>query len=302
MSKTCKLKVASTVTVVILLFVFPLRTDGQDLPTRAFDIRNGSVRMQGGLIGSRDEIGLFMVLANKTQRTIWAEVEFRLSPSGKLLQGFEKLKKGKTQMYRWTISEVIWDTEYPFTVSVFEDKKRKKPLGTEESSFFFEGDEGEQFESLRGELQPNQATVINGFRELTSSSLTAEVKGTAADNRLQEDITRTLFAEESKLHKECEHKVIRAEPYLESDRSIIADGIGREAPELERGLRAKNAMWVEKWFVQSCKTVNIYEVLLLMEAGSKTTIMVQKLDSAMLYESYDGRPLYKSEPDDSASE
>ncbi len=183
-------------------------------------------------------------------------------------------------MYQWPIPMINWDTEYQFVVSVFEDRRRRRPLGTEESYFFFEGDEDrEVFEERRGNLPPGQAMAINGFRELTIPSLTADVPGTVAERLLQADITTRLFAEESKLHKECVHEVLEAEPYGESVRSIIAAEMGGEAQELEGRLRANGGMFVEKWFVQSCDAVNEYEVLLL-RSGSGTDIIVKKLDSA----------------------
>ena len=100
-----------------------------------------------------------------------------------------------------------------------------------------------------------------------------------AEPLLQADITTRLFAEESKLHKKCVHDVLEAEPYGESDQSIIAAEMGGEAQELEGRLRANGGMFVEKWFVQSCDAVNVYEVLLLI-SGSGTDIIVKKLDSA----------------------
>ncbi len=104
------------------------------------------------------------------------------------------------------------------------------------------------------------------------------VPGTATDLLLQADITRKLFSEESKLHKECEHDVLKAEPYRRNDRSIISAEMGGEAQELEKRLRAKGDMLVEKWFLQSCDAMNVYEVLLL-RSGTGTDIMVKKLDS-----------------------
>lgn len=265
--------------IVASLFVSAHTAHGQTLPSRAFDVKSGSVQIQGGLLGLRNEVLLFMVLENDTQQTVWAEVEFRQPGTGELLQGFERITKGDTTMYRWQVPKITWDTEYPFTISVFEDKKRKRPLGTEESYFFFEGDEDrEVFEDLRRELPPGQATAINGFRELTTPSLTADVPGTAAESLLQADITRKLFAEESKLHKECEHDVLKAEPYRRNDRSIIAAEMDGEAQEFEERLRAKGDMLVEKWFLQSCDAVNVYEVLLL-RSGTGTDIIVRKLDS-----------------------
>jgi hypothetical protein len=70
---------------------------------------------------------------------------------------------------------------------------------------------------------------------------------------------------------------LKAEPYGESDRSIIAAEMGEESQELEGRLRAKDDMLIERWFVQSCDAVNVYEVLLL-RSGSGTDIMVKKLD------------------------
>ena len=55
--------------------------------------------------------------------------------------------------------------------------------------------------------------------------------------------------------------------------------MGKEGAELEQRLRAKDQMLIEKWFVKSCETVNMYEVLLVMSPESGTDIMVKKLES-----------------------
>jgi hypothetical protein len=106
---------------------------------------------------------------------------------------------------------------------------------------------------------------------------TTDVPGTATESVLQADITRLLFAEESKLHKECEHDVLKADAYKATEPSVIV--IEMEiSPALAKSLRAKDLMLVEKWFLKSCETVNIYEVL-LWKSGTGTDIMVKKLDS-----------------------
>ncbi len=280
-------KLTTTTSIVPLLLLVATSmasysAHGQALPSRAFEIESGSVEMQGGLLGSTDEVMLFMLVANTTGKTIWAEVAFRLPGSDKRLQDFIKIKSGRTQMYQWPVSKIAWDTEYPFTVSVFKDKKRNKPLGTEESFFFFEGGaDREVFEDSRVNLQPNQASAINGFRELTIPSLSAQVPGTAADSTLKEDIIRRLFIEESKLHKECKHVVLKAEPYGENDRSLITAEMGAESQELEGRLRTKGDMWVEKWFVESCNMISIYEVLLFGSPADGTDIMVKKIVGAV---------------------
>ena len=251
---------------------------GQALPSRAFEIKSGSVEMQGGLLGFTDEVMLFMVIANRTGQTIWTEVAFRLPGSDKRLQEFKKIKSRRNQTYRWPLPKIAWDTEYPFTVSVFKDKKRKKPLGTEESFFFFEGDGDRRFfENSRRKLPPGRASAINGFRELTTPSLSAEVPGTAADSRLRAHITQRLFTEESKLHKECKHAVLKAEAYAENDRSIITAEMGKKAQEVEGRLRAKGDMFIEKWFVKSCNVTSTYEVLLTRSPAGGTDILVKKI-------------------------
>lgn len=278
--RSCPLAVASISAVVVSLFGISFSAQGQNLPARMFEVKSGSIQMQGGLLGLRDEVMLFMIIGNETGKTIWAEIEFRLPETGEPLREVEKIKRRNANMFQWPVSTVIWDTEYPFTVSVYADRKRNKLLGSEQSSFFFEGDEDrEVFEKLRARLPPGQATAINGFRELREPNLSAEVPGTAASSLLQRDITRRLFAESSKYHKECEHSVLKAEAYEAAKRSVIVSDMGEEGLELEQRLRAKDQMLIEKWFVKSCETVNMYEVLLVMSPESGTDIMVKKLES-----------------------
>lgn len=262
------------------LFVFPFGAFGQSLPSRMFAIKDGSVEMQGGLLGSQDDVMLFMVLTNKSEQTVWAAVEFHPPDSGTVMKGFEKIKEGEDKMFKWPLPKIAWDTEYTFSVSVSDDEERTKPLGEEKSFFFFEGGKDRAaFEGNRQKLQPGQAMVVNGFRELTKTSLTVKVAGTIADTQLQGDITQRLFAEESKSRKTCEHRVVKAEPYGKSDPSIIAAAMGGKALELEEKLRAKGDMIVEKWYVQSCETMTAYEVLML-KSGSGTDIMVKEVGPA----------------------
>lgn len=278
-SRSWPLAAVSISAVLVSLFGLPVSAQGQGLPSRAVEVEIGSVRIQGGLLGFRDEVNLFMVVENETGKTVWAEIEFRIPETGELLMDSEKIKKGDSNMFRWPVSTVFWDAEYPFTVSVYEDKKRKKLLGSEQSTYFFEGDEDrEVFEKLRGELPPGQATAINGFRELREPNLSAEVPGTAADSQLQRDITQELFYEASKYHKECEHRVLKAEAYEATEPSVIVSEMGEEGPGLAKRLRAKDEMFVEKWFLKSCETVYIYEVL-TWQSGTGTDIAVKKLGS-----------------------
>lgn len=253
----------------------------QRLPARAFDIEGGSVQMQGGLLASKQRVSLFLELTNEGKTAVWAEVEFQLPGTDRVSQEMKVVKPGGRQvMYQKPLEQVAWDTMYPFRVSVFSDEDRKKTLGAEAAYFFFEEKHQKQaFEELQEKLQPNQAAIVNGFRELTSTSLEAEVKGTRADPDLRRDIAWTLFKAESKSAKDCEHDILKAEAYDDTIKSVIAAKMGGKAQRLEEKLRSKGEMLVEKWWVQSCEAVSIYEVLLLKSPQGGTDIMVEELES-----------------------
>ncbi len=252
------------------------------LPARAFDIESGTVWVQGGVIfGPQDQVMLVMDLQNKTQRRIWAEVEFQLPETGEFVQAFEKVKGEDTTRYGWPIDSIAWNTEYPFRISVFDDRKRRTPIGTEESFYYFDEDEREWVEAGLQALRGEQVVLVVGFRELTLDGLTAEVPGSLAERGLRRDIVLSLFSEESKLHKECEHTALKAEQYGENDRSLITAEMGKEAQELEGRLRPRGDMFVEKWYVESCNMVSTYEVLLTRSPEGGTDIMVKKIVEAV---------------------
>jgi hypothetical protein len=275
--------IAPIAAVVVLLLGLSFSAHGQNFPSKLFEVKGGRIQIQGGLLGLRKQVMLFMVIGNETEKpTIWAEIEFRLPETGESLRKSEEIKKGDPKMFRWPVPKVIWDTEYPFTVSVYADNTRTELMGSEQSTFFFASDANRKaFEESRAGLQGGQASVYQGFRELLGESkLSAKVPGTVANSQLQRDITQRLFAEASKYHKECEHRVLKAEGYDAAERSIISSEMGGKALELEQRLRAKGQMWVEKWFVQSCETVNTYEVLQMESGtGTGTNFIVKKLES-----------------------
>lgn len=118
---------------------------------------------------------------------------------------------------------------------------------------------------------------MSGFRELTGISLESEVNGTSTDPELRRDIIWSIFKAESKSHKDCEHHILKAEAYADTAKSDVSVKMGIEAKQLEENLRSKGDLFIEKWWVQSCETVSIYEVLLLRSPRGGTDIMVKKL-------------------------
>jgi len=264
---------------------FAPKASGQ-LPARSFEIEGGSVQMQGGLMASKqrglfgranDEVFLFLELTNEGKTAAWAEVEFKPPGTDKVSRKMKLIEPGGPAWYFGNLTQVAWNTKYPFKVSVFSDEDRKKTLGVEAANFFFEEKEKKAFEISRETTDLNKAAIVVGFRELTNSSLRAEVKGTRTEPTLQQDVSWTLFKEESKSFKECEHRCLKAEAYG-ATKSEIVSKMGGEAQQLEERLRSKGKMIIEKWWVQSCDTVSIYEVLMVMAPEGGTNIMVERLE------------------------
>jgi hypothetical protein len=121
------------------------------------------------------------------------------------------------------------------------------------------------------DINSKQVVAEERFHEI-------DVPGTAANSQLQKDITQTLIEEASKNHGDCGHIVLKADAYKATEPSVIVIEMGGDAPALAKSLRAEDLMFVEKWFLKSCETVNIYEVL-LWKSGTGTDIMVKRLDT-----------------------
>lgn len=278
--------IRSVIFTVTVLLMYAQTAAGQGLPARAFDIEGGSVQMQGGILVSKqrgffgaikDEILFFLILKNEGKTAVWAEVEFQSPGTDKVSREMKMIKGDDQAMYKEAIKQVEWNVEYPFKVSIFSDEERKKMLGAEATYFYFEEKEKQAFEELKEKLKPNQAAVVGGFRELTGTSLESEVNGTSADPALRRDITWNIFKIESKSHKDCEHHILKAEVYDDTAKSDLVVKMGVEAQQLGEKLRSKGDMFIEKWWVKSCETVSIYEVLLLRSPQGGTDIMVKKL-------------------------
>ncbi len=137
-------------------------------PIRSFDIEGGSIKLGGGVLASTGfkarlmplagkgsiKTELLVLVMNRTPNTVWVEVECQLPEMRQSLKKFKKVKKGKSEGFKWGLKaeEIIWDAEYPFTVSVFADKKQKKALGSETSSFLFNDQSRTELDDARAVL------------------------------------------------------------------------------------------------------------------------------------------------------
>jgi len=267
------------IAALLVMALIPRPAVAQDFPAKSVDVAGGSLKMQGGVLGTKKEVLLFLIVINQTPQTIWVDVKFFVPGSDKPLTDLAKVGKGDGNMFKWSLGDVAWDTDYPFTVSVFEDKKRTKPRGELTEKFFFESaTDRKPFEDARGTLPPEGATAVDGFRIEKAEVTEAGIEGTSADATLQGDVSARISAEEAKEKKDCDHQVLRAEPYAPDEKSLVAAQMGDRGLEMEASLRAKGKMVVERWFVKSCADTSAYEVLIL-RSGDGTDIRVQRIEN-----------------------
>jgi hypothetical protein len=252
------------------------------LPARAFDIESGTVLMRGGILGTRKKYLLFMDLENMTDKRIWAEVSFRVPGSETPLRDFKKVNDGSTTRFSWAAPSDIWDLKYDVTISVFEDRRRKTPMGKKQSSYYFDENERADFEAQVWALESEQIFRLVGFRELLGlrdEMLMAEVPGTTAiGTTLRYDILTGLFAEESKVHEECKHVALKAERHGKDDGMAPDADMEIEYEKLESDMPSSEQLIVERWFVQSCEAVSEYEVRLVKSRRGRTDILYRKVD------------------------
>jgi hypothetical protein len=226
----------------------------------------------GGLIATdTQELQISVNLINKTEDKIWLKVEF-LKPSLSSACREEKMLGSRVaNLFRCPQESITSNQFYPIYISVFLDKNLSELVEKSGTSMRFSE---EVIEAINSKL------VVAGTRPSTTTNSTHEidVPGTAANAQLQNDITQKLIEEASKNHGDCGHIVLKADAYKATEPSVIVIEMGGDAPALAKSLRAKDLMFVEKWFLKSCETVNIYEVL-LWKSGTGTDIMVKRLDT-----------------------
>ena len=248
------------------------------VPVQLFAIEGGSIELRGGLFVfaelkfpgvMRKGFGLpenlsrsfLLIVTNTSTSTVWAEVELRVPGTGEVLKNVEKINSGKDGEYKWKLKEVVWDAQYPFTVSVFADKDRTKLLGSYTGSFSFEEKATKQvLEDYNGILwrfpvpsrwAATRATMshrqdrllIPGWKDeqaATKGGQSTEewVEGTGADTTLQADIKRMISTSESAFHPGCDLQVVKQ-------------------------VRSGNNPGIERWSVKSCEGITEYEVRMM---------------------------------------
>ena len=142
----------------------PVTPQGRPSPTKTIKVKSGSIKLEGGILVSKGtKTELLVQVTNRTSKTVWAEVEFQLPENRETLK--KKIKKGKTKKFKWEMKKekIRWDEEYPFTVSLFSDKKQKNLLSSNSYSFLFDG----QTQQALEEVRDGDRVIVSGWPTFT---------------------------------------------------------------------------------------------------------------------------------------
>ena len=243
------------------------------------EVGAGSVQLSGGLqvrlgvkglfLGpllsgtSRTKVEVYIQGNNRTGDTVWLDAEIRVPGEEKVLKELLEIKKGKRKWHAWEQKEVVWNVEYPVTVSVFADKERKKVLGAKTTSFVFDNSHKEALEHARAFVaeQVRQGmrltwATISGWRDEQAAAEGREsaeelVEGTLADAALQADVKKMISMSESALHPGCELQIVKQ-------------------------LRSSSKPGWERWSVKTCDVTSEYDVVMIPSPKGGTDVKVTK--------------------------
>ena len=116
--------------------------------------------------------------------------------------------------------------------------------------------------------------MINGWSEMPHPK--TDIPGTVADADLQAGIQFSLWKEESKKYRDCQHETLRAESVDDETSTGVTSSMDetgerdKAAPKLQNVLR-------EFWFIRSCDVTSKYEVLLAESSDGAAEIIVRKI-------------------------
>lgn len=259
-------------------------------PTRAISIEGGSVAVQAGVMGDparppfpfgkmKYPVRYFVNLLNETDRIIWYQIHwyFPHKSKDKLKQKsapVQMLDAGQQRRSWYAKFGIVADKEYPLKIIFSTDEEQKDILHTEETHMYFETSDinyfmasFDDFVSQRSRSLP----MIFGWLEMPAPE--ADVLGTVADANLQSDIQYSLWKEQSKKYRDCEHETLRAESVDDENSAEAVSEVG------ERDKLASKSQHVlrEFWLVRSCDVTSKYEVLLSESSDGAAEIKVTKI-------------------------
>jgi len=236
---------------------------------------------------------LLVYASNKSNGTVWAEVEVQISETEEFPKKLEKIRAGKRHAFFWKLKEVNWNKEFPFTVSVFADENRSKLLVSTNASFFFEEKSARAALATYNErlwlangTHPalgKDRLLIPGWKDEQPASAggwSAEqlVEGTLADAALQADVKKTIDTLESPAQLGCE-------------------------PTLVKQLRSSSNLGGERWSVKTCDATREYDVVLTPSPKGGTDIKVTRIaEEESVPDTADSAPAREHKPSERKGE
>jgi hypothetical protein len=266
------------------------------MPTRAFHVEGGFIAVQAGVRGDSERTQMafgmkyptvyFVNLINETDRPVWAEVRWYFPRKNKKKEVKPKigpvpmLTPGQSHGIWWRKYGVIADTEIPITITVFSDEQYEDVLGEEKTFIHFREQEVSVFfqafdESSGGSGRLRKyLPVINGWYEMPHPK--GDIPGTATDADLQEDIQFSLWKEESKQYRDCNHETQRAESADDKVNTVAASSMSETGERNEPVSKSLNVLR-EFWWVRSCDVTSKYEVLLAESSDGAAEITATRI-------------------------
>lgn len=261
------------------------------LPTRAIDTEAGTLTFQAGarcegdtkqfhMLFRRHPLQYFLVVTNADKAPIWVTAELQLPDEAP--QKFEgTLEAGGYGTFFWRSNGLVAGQPIPLKISIHPDAERARVLSQKETTLRFPERDKEAFlESINDAMtkaqfsNERQCPVISGWQEMKDFS--AAVPGTGADSKLQEDVKRLLWKEQSRDNWECPHEILKAEPLPSASDAFSArwpDNLKQRVEEIQK----EGGVAFEQWTIRSCDAVAAYEVMMMKADKGGTNVLAQKI-------------------------
>lgn len=273
------------------------------LPTRVLDIEGGSVSFQSAVIvDTRGQLAnpalqsyptkYILSVTNESASPIWVKAEWRV-PGEKPFPSSGKLSVNEFGVFFVKIKKVLWNTPIPIKVTIYADEKNTRKLGDRDISLLFREEPEEKAAFLESAKRVNTVMekmafaqgkapwipVLPGFQEMVDMS--KPVPGTAADEKLTEDIRLLLWKNQSRSYWDCEHEVLGAHIIDPADTEQF-ETLGEDDKQRINEGRTRGDISFEEWRVKSCNSIASYLVLMGrdVENGGTDVMAVKISDTA----------------------
>lgn len=263
------------------------------LPEKAFDVEDGVVAVVAGVMPgpaatSALPIGklkyptrYFVELRNESPYPLWLDAAWTFPEKGKAAKSktvrSKKVPSGGSYVFYSDKLGVIAGQPIIVDLGAWSEEKRVNLVGSQRAELLFDQADVDVFlakfpSAFKGNSSAyREVGLISGWRDLPPPR--SDIRGTAADATLQVDIQRLLWKDDSRKRWSCEREVLGAAPIDVGDSEMLAPQPAetRQQAEMEQ---FDNALYMERWTIQSCGQEVVYEVMMSAssEGGSDVTV------------------------------